>query len=67
MAFYYYRRYYFPISVTNKWEALERAKALAKDAEKPGLFRTLFDGEWVKLVDDPGGWMKGFKKQFLGK
>lgn len=63
MAFYYYRRYYFSDPVKNKWEAL----AIAKGAEQIGKLNAVFDGEWVKVVDDSGGWAKGLKKQLLGE
>lgn len=63
MAFYFYRRYRFSNEAKTKWEAL----ALAKQAEHDGTLNTRFDGEWVQIVDDSGGWMKTIKKQFLGK
>jgi len=63
MAFYYYRRYRFSNPVKNKWEAL----AIAKDAEQKGVLNSSFDGEWVKIDDDSGGWVKSVKKQFLGR
>jgi hypothetical protein len=63
MALYYYRRYYFSDSVKNKWDAL----VIAKGAEQIGKLNAVFDGEWVKVVDDSGGWLKSFTKQFLGK
>jgi len=63
MAFYFYRRYRFNNDVKTKWEAL----AIAKKAEQDGILSTSFDGEWVQIVDDSGGWVKGFKKQFTGK
>ncbi len=63
MAFYFYRRYVFKNVVKTKWEAL----AIAKQAEHDGMLSTCFDGEWVQVIDDSGGWVKSFKKQFLGK
>ena len=63
MAFYFYRRYRFTSDVKTKWEAV----AIAKHAEQDGTLNTNFDGEWVQIIDDSGGWMKGLKKQFLGK
>ena len=63
MAFQFYRRYIFKNAVKSKWEAL----ALAKQAEHDGVLNSFFDQEWVKMNDEPTGWMKGLKKQLLGK
>jgi len=63
MAFYFYRRYRFKNDVKTKWDAM----AIAKQAEHDGILNTCFDGEWVQVIDDSGGWVKGIKKQFLGK
>jgi len=62
MAFDFYRKYHFPHSPKNNWEAMQ----IVKKAEHEGNLNDFFDRDWLKIIED-SGWGKGFKKQLLGE
>jgi hypothetical protein len=56
-----FRKWYFK-EATSKWNAQE----LLKEAEKRGLDKKFFEGEWSK-EEEPRGWLANVRKQIGGK
>jgi len=62
MAFYYYRKYYFPQEAKTPWEA----RKIVTETEHQGRLSEFYNSDWFKLLDQTYKGIWGFVKKHTG-